>query len=160
MFRRRRFERKLDGTVRVRLSDDDRQVMEWLLPQLRSSLVGGVTVEGEVPEPLRRLFPTAHPEDPEAESDYQRLMRDQLLAGRLDALDAVEATLSAEQLGDEQVDQWMGVVNDLRLTIGTVLDVSEDDDVEIDPDDPDAAARFAYDYLTGMLAELVDARMG
>ncbi len=160
MFRRRRFERTLDGAIRLRLTDDDRQVMEWLLPQLRSSLVGGVTAEGEVAEPLRRLFPTAHPEDPDAESDYQRLMRDQLLAGRLDALDAVEATLTADQLADEEADQWMGVVNDLRLTIGTVLDVSEDDDVEIDPDDPDAPAWFAYDYLTGVLAELVDARMG
>ncbi|MEO1062633.1 MAG: DUF2017 family protein [Actinomycetota bacterium] len=159
MFRRRRFERTFDGAIRVRLSDDDRRVMEWLLPQLRSSLVD-VTAEGEVAEPLRRLFPTAHPDDPEAESDYQRLMRDQLLARRLDALDAVEATLSAERLDDESVDLWMGVVNDLRLTIGTVLDVSEDDDVELDPDDPDAAAWFAYDYLTGLLAELVDARMG
>ncbi len=160
MFGRRRFERTSDGTIRVRLGDDDRQVMEWLLPQLRSSLVGGVTAEGEVADPLRRLFPTAHPEDPDAESGYRRLMRDQLLAGRLDALDAVEATLDAERLDEEQADQWMGVVNDLRLTIGTVLDVSEDDDVEIDPADPDAPAWFAYDYLTGVLAELVDARMG
>lgn len=159
MFRRRRFERTLDGAIRVRLSDDDRRVMEWLLPQLRSSLVG-VSAEGEVAESLRRLFPAAHPDDPEAESDYQRLMRDQLLAQRLDAIDTVESTLTAERLDDESADRWMGVVNDLRLTIGTVLDVGEDDVAEIDADDPDAAAWFAYDYLTGLLAELVDARAG
>ena len=159
MFRRRRFERMLDGSVRVRLDDDDRQVIEWLLPQLRSLLVG-VGAEGDVPDPLRRLFPTAHPDDPDAEADYRTLMRDQLLAARLDALDAVEETLDAEQLADDEVDLWMGVVNDLRLTIGTSLDVGEDDDADIDPDDPDAPARFAYDYLTGLLAELVDARSG
>ncbi|MEM8902144.1 MAG: DUF2017 family protein [Actinomycetota bacterium] len=158
MFRRRRFVRALDGSVRVRLSDDDRRVMEWLLPQLRSALVG-VEPDGDVPDALRRLFPTAHPDDVDAEADYRGLMRDQLLAGRLDALDRVEATLGEEQLDPEDADLWMGVVNDLRLTIGTVLDVGEDDEVEIDPDDPDAAARFAYDYLTGVLAELVDARM-
>ena len=44
---------------------------------------------------MRRLFPTAYPDDPEKEAEYQRFMRDELVASRTAALDAVEATLDA-----------------------------------------------------------------
>ena len=40
--------------------------------------------------------------------------------------------------------------------IGTRLDVSEDD-LEVDPDDPDAPAHAVYHYLGMLLGEAVDA---
>jgi hypothetical protein len=107
---------------------------------------------------VRRLFPTAHPTDVDAEAEYRSLMRDQLLAGRLEAIERVEESLDATRLDDELADRWMGVINDVRLTLGTVLDVSEDDDPAVDPEADDAPARFAYGYLSGLLEELVDAR--
>ena len=47
--------------------------------------------------------------------------------------------------------------NDVRLVLGTRLDVSEDDDPHLDPDDPDAPAWALYYFLSGLVAELVDA---
>lgn len=142
----------------MRLDDDERGFLRRVIGELRDVLVAGVGADGDVPEPVRRLFPTAHPSDPEAEAGYRSLMRDQLLAGRLEAIERVEESLDATELDDDLADRWMGVVNDVRLTLGTVLDVSEGDDPAIDPDEADATARFAYAYLSGLLEELVDAR--
>ena len=52
----------------------------------------------------------------------------------------------------------MGAVNDLRLVLGTRLDVSEDDH-DVDPDAPDGPARLVYHYLGWLLEEIVDACM-
>ena len=40
--------------------------------------------------------------------------------------------------------------------LGTRLDVSEDD-LDVDPDDPDAPAHAVYHYLGMLLGEVVDA---
>ena len=50
--------------------------------------------------------------------------------------------------------------NDLRLVLGTRLDVSEDDDPWVDPDDPDAGALIAYGYLGELLEASVRALTG
>jgi hypothetical protein len=47
-------------------------------------------------------------------------------------------------------------MNDLRLVLGTRLDVSEDLR-EVDADDPDVAAYAVYDYLGYVVSEAVDA---
>lgn len=159
MLTRRRFVRRDDGSIRLRLSDDDVATLEWLLPQLREGLLDAAGAgTGDPPEAFRRLFPVAHTDDPEAEAEYRSVMGDQLLAKRLDALDVVEATYRSKTLTAEEGDTWMGVTNDLRLVIGTVLDIGEDDDHVIDPDDPEAAMRWAYLYLTGLLSEIISAR--
>jgi hypothetical protein len=46
--------------------------------------------------------------------------------------------------------------NALRLVLGTRLDVSEDDEPHIDPEDPDAPAWALYYFLSALVAELVD----
>lgn len=159
--RKRRFARRRDGGIRLWLAEDDRHALHWIVPQLRDALLESAGALGEEPPAhLRRLFPVAHANDPEAEAEYRSLMGDELLRKRLDALDEVEATIDAPSLTEEQADLWIGVVNDLRLVLGTALDVSEDDDRIIDPDDPDAASRWAYQYLTVVLGELIDARSG
>ena len=50
----------------------------------------------------------------------------------------------------------MTALNDLRLVLGTRLDVSEDT-VEVEPDDDDAPAYAVYGYLSYLLGEVVDA---
>jgi hypothetical protein len=80
-----------------------------------------------------------------------------LLESRLAAVDEVEATLGADTVDAERAGAWMRSLNALRLVLGTRLDVSEDDDREIDPDDPDAPARALYYFLSALVDELVDA---
>ena len=85
------------------------------------------------------------------------MVRGSLLEGRLAALDTLDATVHDHKtLTEEELGCWMGAINDLRLVLGTRLDVSEDD-IEIDPDSPDAPARFVYHYLGWLLEEIVAA---
>ena len=64
--------------------------------------------------------------------------------------------MTKTSLDEDQINAWMGAVNDLRLVLGTRLDVTEDmDDIELD--DPRAGAFAVYHYLTHLLAEIVDA---
>ncbi len=59
------------------------------------------------------------------------LARDELLARRLDALDALDKGLGAsgpQELSGTELTDWMTAVNDVRLVLGTVLDVQEDEE--------------------------------
>jgi hypothetical protein len=123
--------------------------------QLREAL----TAEGE-DAALRRLFPVAYPDDPERDAGYRALVHDDLRAGRLAALDTMEGTLGDDRLDEDTVVAWMGVVNDLRLVLGTRLDVSEETELAPDPDDPRAGALAVYTYLGYVLETLVDALAG
>jgi hypothetical protein len=107
---------------------------------------------------LRRLFPSAYPDDPDADSFYRLLSHDELLAKRLANLDLFEEALDAKELTEIQLNGLMGAVNDLRLVLGTKLDVSEEQlPDEIDDDDPDGPAFAIYSYLGWILELVVDA---
>jgi hypothetical protein len=145
--RHRRIRRSRKG-VEISLGAEERDLVKRLVPQLRELLVGG-----EDPT-LRRLFPTAYPDDPTRDGEYQSLVHDSLLEGRLAALETLETTVEARVITDAQLSAWMGAINDLRLVLGTRLDVAENDH-DIDPDDPDATARLVYQYLGLLLEEVV-----
>jgi Domain of unknown function (DUF2017) len=147
----RRISGQRDGTFALALPDNERQLLRELVGQLRDVLLA--TTEDPT---LRRLFPTAYPNDAERDREYQVLVRDELLAKRLAALDIVEETVSATELDEEQVTAWMGALNDLRLVLGTRLDVDEQLP-ELDADDPLAPAYAVYEYLGFLLSEVVDA---
>jgi len=108
-------------------------------------------------ENVRRIFPTAYPDDPDKEAGYQALVRGELIERHQAAAQVVAATLDAERVTDEELHAWLTTANSLRLVLGTALDVSEDDDVAIYPDDPDAPARIAYRALTEVVAEITEA---
>ena len=150
-FRTRRVRRTGPDRYAVRLAPEERALLAALAGDLRSVL------EETTDEPhLRRLFPTAYNEDPERDREYQQLARDELLSRRLAALDATIATAEAEELDAAGLGAWMGAINDLRLVIGTALDVSEDDG-PFDRADPRAGDRAVYAHLTGLLDDVVDA---
>jgi len=132
-----------------------------MVAELRSNLLDHTPARdgGDGLDPsLRRLFPPAYLSDPDRDAEYQRLMRDELLVERLDHLDLLDSTLAAEHLDDSQVTAWMQGLNELRLVLGTQIDISEEDDpAEVDPQDPAQRPRLRYHYLGGLLAELIDA---
>ena len=151
LFRRRRITRTAAGTYQVRLPEPERTLLGRLADQLRDLLL-----ETTDDPTVRRLFPTAYNEDAERDREYQQLVRDELLERRLAALGTVEATLAADELSEEELSAWLGAINDLRLVLGTRLDVSEDL-IEVEADDPDAPAYAVYEYLGFLLSEVVDA---
>ena len=150
----RRVRRTRRGDFDVRLPDAERRLLAALVPQLRAALTEG---EQLADPSLRRLFPTAYPEDPELDAEYHQLVHDDLLERRLASLDTVAATVDATRLDEEQLLAWMGAVNDLRLVLGTRLDVSEESDLDPDPDDPEAGPLAVYAYLGFLLESIVNA---
>jgi hypothetical protein len=143
--------RTADGVFLIDLSDEERTMLRSLPGQLRDLL--------DTNDPaIARLFPPAYSDDPEREDEYRRLMKDELLSRRLEALALLEETAGADRLTEEQLLVWMRVINDLRLVVGTMLDVKEDDDPDtIDPDDPQAPMRVLYWYLSALLQSIIEA---
>ena len=61
----------------------------------------------------------------------------------------------------EQVDAWLAVLNDARLTLGVRLNITEDfEPVALDPANEEAAAYAAYAWLTYLEDEMVQALIG
>jgi hypothetical protein len=154
IFDRRQIRRLRDGSFEVKLPDGEREMLGELLPQLKTALAGG---DAASDPGFKRLFPKAYVQDPEHEEEYQALVGDELLATRLRHVDTVLETVRRDRLTEEEVFAWMGAVNDLRLVLGTRLDVSEETDLAVDPSHPDAAAYGLYAYLGWLLEMLVDA---
>jgi hypothetical protein len=154
----RRIRRTRQGDFEVRLPEVERALLGTLVGALRAALDGDVAAEPA----LRRLFPPAYvdPDDQEAEAEYQALMQDELLASRRAALDVLEATATRDRLDEGELLSWMTALNQLRLVLGTRLDVSEDDPPFPDPDDPTAALHEVYHYLGVLLEAVLDALEG
>lgn len=148
----RRVKRTRGGAYELRLPAEERAVLREFMPQLRQLL------DGDLADPaLRRLFPTAYADDPERDREYQALVRDDLADRHRAAVDTMVATVDERRLNEEQLTAWMGAVNDVRLVLGTRLDVSEETDLAPDPDEPDAPLLALYSYLGFLLEHIVEA---
>jgi len=148
---RRLVRRRSDGTFTQSFPDFVVDLLVQLAEQLDE------VVDSDSPD-VQRLFPTAYPHDPEKDAGYQILARDELVEGRRQAIATVRRTAEQQVLSEEELMDWMAVTNDLRLVIGTRLDVSEDDPMlnSEDGDTPEAQLRQVYELLGGVLNEIVD----
>ena len=146
-------ERTRAGEFRLRLSRAERELLRELPAQLR------ILLEADAEDPtLRRLFPPGYEDDPDGETEYRRLMRDELLDGRLEALRVLEETVDSDVLGDEEIQAWLVALNALRLVLGTRLDVPEDlSETDFDPADPQAYELAVYAYLSWVQEQAVAA---
>ncbi|MCJ7709335.1 MAG: DUF2017 domain-containing protein, partial [Chloroflexi bacterium] len=132
-----------DGRILLRLGAPERAILTGLIGELRGAVAapvaapvadGGAPVADAgapalpaAPNPVfDRLYPPAFPDDPAAETAFRDLVRADLEDGRRDRLALVEATLEARSLDDAQAAAWTGVLNDLRLMLGTQLGVTDD----------------------------------
>ena len=155
VFTRRPIERTREGDFRLRLSDAERQ----LLRELPAQLLALLTADPEDPS-LRRLRPTAYEDDAEAEDEFRRLMDGELLESRREALLVLVDTAARDRLTAEELDAWLRALTDLRLAVGTRLDVTEDTYArEIDPRDPQAYELSVFAYLSWLQDAAVEAAM-
>jgi hypothetical protein len=146
------FERGDGGGVELRLSRDERSLLSGLVAELRALLDGAPGNPS-----LRRLFPPAY-EDDDDERAYRDLMGGELLDGRRAALELIADTVDRDRLTAEEADTWLRALNDLRLVLGTRLDVQEDMfATEPDLSDPRGHALAVYAYLSWIQEQLVEA---
>lgn len=80
-------------------------------------------------------------------------MQEDLVERHRAELDLVVSTASAETLSEEELLAWSRALNGIRLVLGTLLDVSEDDQ----PGDPTSPEEALYRWLTYVLGEAIDA---
>jgi Domain of unknown function (DUF2017) len=141
-----RVKRVRGGRFALRITGAERDVLRSLPAQLRQLMTGQDA--GANPD-LRRLFPTAYPDDPEKAAEYDAMVRDDLVAQRLAAIDVMERTIDSDRLSEEELLAWLSSINDLRLVLGTRLDVPEDlSELDVSPDDPRAESLALYAYLS------------
>ena len=147
----RRVKRTRKGEYQLRLPPEERELLRQLPAQLREVLTSDDPA-------LRRLFPPAYKDDPALEAEYRHYMGDDLLASHERSLQAMEDTIDADVVDEEQLLGWLGALNDLRLVLGTRIDVTEDMyEREMEPDDPRAPAFAVYTYLGWLQEQVVDA---
>lgn len=132
---------------------------------------------------LRRLFPDAYsdpeanPDPKEAEeqraysSEFRRFTENDLRAGKRDSalavvrsLDELSSASAGEggavlKLSPEESQQWLGALNDLRLAIGSRLEITDEDDTDLlyrlPDEDPRKPMVMAYLWLGGLQETLV-----
>jgi Domain of unknown function (DUF2017) len=152
MWNERRIEPAGDGGYLLRLPEEERELLRFLPDELRSLLE---VMPGD--PALRRLFPRAY-EDEQDEAAYRELMGNELAAGRSRALQVLSETATAEHLTAEQAQAWLTALNDLRLVLGTRLDVTDESLLEgLAENDPRAPELALYAYLSWLQEQLVEA---
>ncbi|MEU8744541.1 DUF2017 domain-containing protein [Streptomyces parvulus] len=132
---------------------------------------------------LRRLFPDAYgdpegtPQAREAEeqrassAEFRRYTENDLRAGKREtalavvrALDALTSRSAGQgtallELSAEESRQWLGALNDLRLAIGSRLEIADEDDTDLlfrlPDEDPRKPMVMAYLWLGGLQESLV-----
>ncbi|MGN6473159.1 MAG: DUF2017 domain-containing protein [Mycobacteriales bacterium] len=178
--------RRKGGVVRVSLDDPEIVLLASLVAQVRQVLGGDEVAaadpmealltlpSAEVATPddpiLARLLPDAYRDDDAAAGEFRRLMDGELRAQKCAALQRVLDDLAdgGRRKGDEHrlelddvaAEQWLYAINDVRLSLGTALDITEDmyDTLPgLDPDDPRYLQLGVYDWVTWLQDAIVRA---
>ncbi len=151
--------------VVVRFEPDEVAALRDLAGQLLALLTGGAAPYGA--DPVRdRLFPRAYldPTEDAAETDFQSVVHDDLVKAKSETVGALAASLRSGAdgrgrvkltLDPEGVQEWVAALNDVRLAIGVVIGVTEDDP-DVDESDPRYAGFATYDWLTWLQGSLVE----
>jgi hypothetical protein len=160
--------RKRDGRLVITLPPPIVDVLRQVVAE-----VGEVVASPPPGNVADRLFPRAYldPTEETAEQDWQAIVHDDLVRARLDAVASIVADIDgATAVARDRVEivvadpdgeqRWLTVLNDARLTLGTLLEVSEDEPLSFPDDDPRAAAAYVYSLLSELQGELVDVLLG
>ena len=118
---------------------------------------------------LARLFPDAYPDDPDATAEFRRYTQADLTTERrrratlaLESLERIKAG-GRLSLTTAEAAAWLGALNDLRLVLGTRLEITADEQEPgegFGPDDPRTAYVPVYYYLGYLQETLVEALAG
>jgi hypothetical protein len=148
------------GEVVARLDTAEAGVLGLLLDQLEQLLAADADdLRGD--PVLERLLPAGHRGDPELAAEYREMTESALRSGKADDLATVRATLPPDggevRLDADQAAAWLRTSNDLRLALGTRLEITEDTEPPDDVAGELGQQLAVYYWLTGVQGSLVDA---
>jgi hypothetical protein len=147
-----------EGSITVRFTQDEAELLRRLLAEMETLLE---SKSGRDPV-VERLYPRAY-ETEEEEESYRALVGDELVSAKRANLTTARDMLGREgaaeaALSEDQADAWLALLTDLRLAIGTRLDVTEERMSEdINPDDQDAAALSVLHWLGWVQGTILEA---
>lgn len=153
--------RRRGELIRLRLE----RVEARLLVRIFEDIIELVSEDGPGgADPVRlRLFPAGYRDDDKAAAEFRSLTELSLRTERCERARQCAAELAEDpavlDLTAEAGQRWIQVLNDARLALGTRLDITEEDDPDIDPDDPLAEQRVIYYWLTAVQDSIVGALM-
>lgn len=140
------------GGIRARFAPEEAELLRNLQSGIRQALE-----EGDADDPvIARLFPRAVTDDDEADVELRRLLHDDLLASRIQGLDALVAILDRGEphrgrlrvdLVEDEPLLVLGVLNDLRLAIGARIGIEDLEREDVPQDDPLAYRLAVMDHL-------------
>jgi hypothetical protein len=137
------------------LDDPDSQTNSDPLAQLLN--MSGSTQISDDPA-LARLFPDGYSDDEHASADFRRFTEQDLRAQKVSALATVRTTLAnwsgKANIDSSQAQDWLKALNDLRLVLGTRLEITDEVETDFEADEPGI---HLYNYLTYLQGTLIDA---
>jgi hypothetical protein len=152
--------RRRGAEVVARLDPAEAGIVGLLLDQLEQLLAAAEDDVANDPV-LARLLPEGHRGDPRLAADYREMTESALRSGKADDLATVRATLPPSggevRLDGDQASAWLRTTNDLRLALGTRLEITEDTDPPDDVTDDEGQQLAVYYWLTALQGSLVDA---
>ncbi len=150
----------LAGRLHLSIGPQESALLRELLKEMQTLLEADVP---DIDRVKKRLFPDAY-QDPEDEESYRELIGDGLHDAKTSALEDVRSAAGDDDgmietwVPSEEIDSWLSVLTDLRLAIGTRLDVSEESMLEeIAPTHPDAPAYAVLHWLGWLQETFLDA---
>jgi hypothetical protein len=142
----------------ARLDPAEAGVLGMLLDQLEMLLDSDDAAGDPV---LARLLPEGNRSDAEAAAEYRELTESSLRSGKADDLAMMRASLpdggGDVVLDADQAAAWLRSTNDLRLALGTRLEIAEDTEPPEDVVDEESQQLAVYYWLTALQGSLVDA---
>lgn len=152
--------RRVGDAVRLELEEFEVELLRTLPVGLRSLLADPDTTDPVV----ARLFPACVSGDEEIDSEVRRLIFDDLLRERLAGLEALTAILdrSVKRRGRFRVDLVadepelvLGVLNDLRLTLGARIGIEHLDRDDLPSHHPVVPTLAVMDHLGWLQEQLL-----
>ncbi len=159
--------RSLVGAVTGLLTDRARSAPEDDLAALTGLQIGNTSPPDD--PRLARLLPDFHrpePGSPDADradlnSALRSLHEPDIIESKVAAGLVILETLPPQGgkivLTPEQADCWLTALNDVRLALGTALDINPDTPDQLDEDDPRAPSLEVYHWLTWIQDSLLQA---
>ena len=168
------FKSGLGGKLTLKLDDAELGVLSQLFEQMAELLehpeseagadplakmlnMSGSTQISEDPA-IARLFPDGYSDDEHASADFRRFTEQDLRAQKLAALTSVRDSLSGwtgkSSITAQQAQDWLKAINDLRLVLGTRLEITDEVERDFGADEPGI---HLYNYLTYLQGTLIDA---
>lgn len=159
-----RIKRRRNGSIVLSLSQEEALLLRALPERLRT-LLQNPDFKRRVAE---RLFPCAY-QSRKDEEEYRRLLGQDLQQRKLASVEAFEKSLDDCKLRSrrkidvniepEVFELWLGFVNDMRLFLGTELDIRDESwGGEFDPYHPQAEDMLLLHYLSWLEESLLRAQ--